>query len=211
MSRRGALLGLVLAGVLGFVLLSFAYEHEPLASLDAEVADWVVTSLPSAAEWLARPPSWLGGWIGITAIAIALGAVLVRERAWLDLGFLLATVVGSQIAVALLKAWFDRQRPDVGSSVALPSSASFPSAHAAAGVACLGAAAVLVSERLPSRRARVVLWSAVVASGALVGLSRVALNVHYVTDVVAGWCFGLAWLAGCLVARDFLRVPDSRR
>jgi undecaprenyl-diphosphatase len=65
---------------------------------------------------------------------------------------------------------------------------------------------VLVSERLPSRRARVWLWSAVVVLGLAVGLSRIALDVHYVTDVLAGWCLGLAWLAACLLARDAIRA-----
>jgi undecaprenyl-diphosphatase len=130
----------------------------------------------------------------------------VRERAWLDLGFLLATFAGIQIVVALLKDWFDRQRPDVGSAVELPSSAAFPSSHAAAGAASLGAAAVLVAERLPSRRARAWLYGMLVVAGIAVGLSRIALNVHYVTDVLAGWCLGLAWLAACLLARDAVRA-----
>jgi len=193
---------LLLGGVSGFTLLAFAYERDPLGSVDAEVAEWVAASMPSWAEWLARMPSWIGGWIGITAIAIVFGVVLVRERAWVDLGFLLATFAGSQIVVALLKAWFDRSRPDLGSAVALPSSASFPSGHATAGVASLGAAAVLASERLSSRRARMWLWALVVTGGLAVGLSRIVLNVHYVTDVLAGWCLGLAWLAGCLLVRD---------
>ena len=193
---------LLLGGVSGFTLLAFAYERDPLGSVDAEVAEWVAASMPSWAEWLARMPSWIGGWIGITAIAIVFGVVLVRERAWVDLGFLLATFAGSQIVVALLKAWFDRSRPDLGSAVALPSSASFPSGHATAGVASLGDAAVLASERLSSRRARMWLWALVVAGGLAVGLSRIVLNVHYVTDVLAGWCLGLAWLAGCLLVRD---------
>lgn len=185
-----------------FVALAVAYEHDPLASLDREVAEWVAASMPAWAESLARPPSWLGGWIGITAIGVVLGVVLLRERAWVDVGFLLATFAGSAIAVALLKAWFERPRPDLGSAVDLPSSASFPSGHATAGVASLGAAAVLVSERLPSRRARSWLWAIVVGAGLAIGLSRIVLNVHYVTDVVAGWCLGLAWLASCLLARE---------
>jgi undecaprenyl-diphosphatase len=193
---------LVLLALAGFVALAIGYEREPLASLDADLAEWVSTSLPGMLEWLARPFSWLGGWIGITAIGIVLGIVLVREHAWLDFAFLLATFAGSAVIVAVLKAWFDRPRPDLGSVVELPSSASFPSGHATAGVASLGAAAVLVAERLPSHRARVWLWSIVVVGGVAVGLSRIALNVHYLTDVVAGWCFGIAWLAACLLARD---------
>jgi len=206
-----ALLFLVVAGLAGFVALALAYEREPLASIDADVAEWAASSMPGAAEWVARPPSWLGGWIGITMLGIALGVVLVRERAWLDLGFLLATFAGSQVVVALLKGWFDRPRPDAGSVVDMPSSAAFPSGHATAGVASLGAAAVLVAERLPSQRARIWLWSAVAVGGVAVGLSRIALNVHYVTDVVAGWCLGLAWLSVCLLARDRMRSCRRRQ
>jgi undecaprenyl-diphosphatase len=193
-------------GLAGFAALAVSYEHDPVASVDTEVAEWVAASLPSWAEWLARPPSWLGGWIGITAIGIVIGIVLLREHAWLDFGFLLATFAGSAIAVAVLKTWFDRPRPDLGSVVELPSSSSFPSGHATAGVASLGAAAILVAERLSSHRARVWLWSIVIVGGVAVGLSRIALNVHYVTDVLAGWCFGIAWLAACLLVRDAIRV-----
>ena len=75
------------------------------------------------------------------------------ERAWLDVGFFLAAFVGSQLAVLLVKESFDRPRPDVGSAVPLPESSSFPSAHAAAGAASLGALVIPVAERLPSRRA----------------------------------------------------------
>jgi membrane-associated phospholipid phosphatase len=203
--------GLLVAGAIGFVLLALAYERHPLAAMDGEVAEWVATSLPSWAEWLARPPSWLGGWIGITAIGIVLGVVLVRERAWVDYWFLLATFAGSAIAVALLKAWFDRPRPELGSAVDLPSSAAFPSGHATAGVAGVGAGAILIAERLPSRRARVWLWAIVVIAAFAIGLSRIALNVHYVTDVLAGGCFGLAWLAACLLVRDAVGERQPRR
>ncbi|MGH3078387.1 MAG: phosphatase PAP2 family protein [Gaiellaceae bacterium] len=184
------------------MLLALAYDHDPLARVDREVAEWVATELPGSVEWLARPFSWLGGWIGLTALGVAAAVLLVHERAWLDLGFFAAAYLGSQLVVALLKEWFDRSRPDVGSAVPLPESAAFPSGHATAGVASLGALAFLAAERIPSRRARAWLWAVVAVLGVAVGVSRIALNVHYVTDVLAGWCLGLAWLAGCLLARD---------
>jgi undecaprenyl-diphosphatase len=207
---RRSLAVLIVVGLTGFVALALAYEHDPLAAIDRETAEWVATSMPSWAESLARPPSWIGGWIGLTALGIVMTVVLIRERAWLDLVFLLMAFAGSQLVVALLKAWFDRPRPDVGSAIALPSSAAFPSGHAAAGVATLGAAAVLVAERLPSRRARTWLWTLVVVGGVAVGVSRIVLNVHFVTDVLAGWCFGLAWLAACLLVRSWARGSGSR-
>ena len=197
---------LALAAAFGaFVLLAVAYRHDPLASWDGDVAVWVAGSLPAWVERLARPFSWLGGWIGVTALTVAAWLALARARAWLDLVFLLTAVLGSQVTVALLKLSFDRPRPDVDAAIALPSSASFPSGHATAGAATLVAVAVLAAERLPSPRARRWLWAATVALGLAVGLSRIALGVHYVSDVLAGWCLGLAWLAGCLLARDALR------
>jgi undecaprenyl-diphosphatase len=204
--HRGRVLWMVLAaGVAGFVALAALYDQEPLASVDADVAEWVASDLPGWVERLARPLSWLGGWIGLTVLGVLATVLLARERAWLDLAFLAVAYLGSQLVVSLLKAWFDRPRPDVGSAIPLPGSASFPSGHATAGVASLGALAVLAAERLPSRRARRRLWLVAVVVGLAIGLSRIALNVHYVTDVLAGWCLGLAWLAACLLVRDRLR------
>jgi undecaprenyl-diphosphatase len=197
---------MLLVGLAGFVLLALAYEHEPLASLDADVSESVATSVPGWLEALARPFSWLGGWIGITALTTAAVILLARERNWLDACFVLAAVVGSQIAVAVLKALFDRPRPDAGSAVPLPDSAAFPSGHATAGIAALGALVVLTAERLTTRRARLTLWIGAVVVGLAIGLSRIALNVHYPADVLAGWCFGLAWLAACVLARERLRA-----
>ena len=197
-----AALGISLAG---FALLAVAYDEEPLASVDRAAAERVASSMPSWAEWLARPPSWLGGWVGMVALAVVVLVVLLRERSWIDLAFFGTALVGSQIVVALLKTSFDRPRPHLGSVIALPPSASFPSGHATAGVASLGAAVVLAAERLPSQRARTWLWTLAVAGGLAVGVSRIVLNVHYVTDVLAGWCLGLAWLAACLLAREGLR------
>ena len=204
MSANTRLWVLLLAGLAGFVALAVLYDHEPLASVDANVAEWVSGDLPGWVEWVARPFSWVGGWIGLTALGVAAAVVLVHERAWFDLAFFAAAYLGSQLVVALLKEWFDRPRPDVGSSVPLPESAAFPSGHATAGVASLGALAVLAAERLP-RRARAWLWAAVVVLGTAIGLSRIALNVHFVTDVLAGWCLGLAWLAACLLGREAIR------
>ena len=205
MQQHRAIWVLLVLGLAGFAALAVGYEHDPIAALDHDVAEWVAESLPAWLEALGRPFSWIGGWIGVIVLCVAASLVLASERAWLDLAFFLVVLAGSQLAVALLKDAFDRPRPAAGSAVELPASAAFPSGHAAAGVAVFGATAVLAAERLPSRRARAWLWSTAVAVGLAVGLSRVALNVHFVTDVLAGWCLGLAWLAACLLARDAVR------
>jgi undecaprenyl-diphosphatase len=195
----------LLVAVAGFAGLALAHQHDPLAGWDESLARWIARELPTWVEWLARPFSWLGGWIGITAVTVVACVLLLRERSWLDLGVVLAVVLGSQLLVTLLKSWFDRPRPTVGPVVPLPSSLSFPSGHAATGAACLGVLAVLLAQRMTSRQARTWLWTLVAALAVAIGLSRIALGVHYLSDVLAGWCLGIAWLAACLLVRETVR------
>jgi undecaprenyl-diphosphatase len=202
-------LALLVFAVAAFGLLAVTYDHEPVATVDHEIAEWIAESLPAWAETLARPLSWIGGWIGLTVLGLVTTALLLRERAWLDLAFFGVAFLGSQLVVMLLKEGFDRPRPELGSAVPLPSSSAFPSGHATAGVASLGALTVLAAERLPSRRARAWLWSLAIVMGLAIGLSRIALGVHYASDVLAGWCLGIAWLAGCLLVRDRLRTQAA--
>ncbi len=187
------------------MLLRLAYEHDPLATADAEVAEWVAASMPGWMESVGRALSGAGGWRAITVLTVVAVVLLARERAWADVWFVLMAVVGSQVVVTLLKAWIDRPRPEAGPAVPLPASAAFPSGHATTGIAVFGALAIVASERLPAGRARSLFWAGAVLVGLGTGLSRLVLNVHFVSDVLAGWCLGLAWLAACLLARDRLR------
>jgi undecaprenyl-diphosphatase len=209
-TSRRALWALV-GGLAGFALLAAAYHHDPVASIDRRIAERLADGVPGVVESAALVTSWLGGTTGLVILGTLLAALLVREAAWLDLVFLVVAFVGSQLAVAQLKEVFERPRPPYGSAVPLPDSFSFPSGHAGGGVAAFGAAAVLVSERLTSPRARAAVWAAACALAVASGLSRIALNVHYLSDVLAGWCFGLAWLAACVLARDLVRRRAASR
>ena len=210
MTSRRALWALF-GGLAGFVLLAAAYDNDPVAAIDRRVAQRLADGLPGFVESAAMVASWLGGNTGLIILGTLLTAVLVRERSWIDLVFLVVAFVGSQLAVAQLKEVFERPRPTYGSAVPLPESFSFPSGHAGGGVAAFGAAAVLLTERLASSRARTAVWVTAGVLAAASGLSRIALNVHYVSDVLAGWCFGLAWLAACLLGRDLVRRRAASR
>jgi membrane-associated phospholipid phosphatase len=122
----------------------------------------------------------------------------VYDAVWVAL-----TLVGIHIVTPLVKEAFDRPRPDEGSAVPLPSSDSFPSGHASGAVVTFGVLAAIGVERWRDR-ARL-LWSAAVALVVSIGASRIILNVHHITDVLAGWYLGLAWFAAALLVHELLR------
>jgi undecaprenyl-diphosphatase len=210
-SRR-LLWALLAGGVAGLALLAVSYDGW-LGEHDLDIAEWVARDMPAWGEEPARIVSWLGRFWGLAVLCTVAAVLLARARAWLDLAFVVTALLGSQLVVNLLKHAFGRPRPDLDPAVPLPGSPSFPSGHATTAVATLGALAVLLTERLASRRARAAVWGTAAVLAGASGLSRVVLGVHFLSDVVAGWCLGLAWLALCLLVRDSLaaaRASPSR-
>jgi undecaprenyl-diphosphatase len=182
-----------------FVLVAYTVlvGREPGPTPGDETAIEVVGHLHSAfLHDLARVLSFLGGggftW-GLTAVCAAL---LAARRRWTEFWVLLAGMTIAQIGVDALKDAVDRPRP-LGPHGVAASGSSFPSGHAAHSVLYLWLAVTIVLRLRPgiSRGTAVVL--AGLALTALVGLSRVYLNVHYLSDVSAGWALGAAAFSLC--------------
>lgn len=126
---------------------------------------------------------------------IILGATIWlwrRHRAARAL-WLVVTVVAGRVAVELLKHLVHRPRPPIADRLAVEGSYSFPSAHSA-GTMIAGLALVTALGL-----GRGWLFAALLFAGAI-GWSRVALAVHWPSDVLAGWGFGLLWIAAALRA-----------
>lgn len=189
---------LLVGASVGFVLLALLYSHGPFASLDADLVRWVARNRPDWAESAGRMASDLGSW-SAWIVAIGLPLALLVARRFRDAAWAAVTLAGIHVLTAVLKDVFDRPRPSGVSAIPLPGSSSFPSGHASGAVVTFGVLAALAAERWP--RWRYPFWAvaAVLAFG--IGASRVVLGVHYSTDVLAGWCLGLAWLAGALLVR----------
>jgi undecaprenyl-diphosphatase len=200
----------VVTTAITLALLALAAVDPITGNADEAVARWVADPRATWLEAVVRAPSWIGGRIGLLASGLVAALLLIRERAWVDLGFLVGAFAGSQLVAGALQALFGRSRPDLEPVVALPASASLPSVHAAAGTACVGALAVLATERISSHRWRIAIWSAAVVLGVAVGLSRLVLGVHWLSDVLAGWALGIAWLTLCLLAREAARRRRAR-
>jgi undecaprenyl-diphosphatase len=205
-SRLVPLLLVVCAALLSYAAVAAdVVDAGRLSELDVDVATWVARSMPSWAEWLARPFTWLGGAVGVTAVVAAATIWMLVRRARVEAVLLLVVAVGIQILVFSAKEGYARPRPDLGSAVALPSSFSFPSGHAATGVAVFGLLGLLAATVARTRAQRVAAVGAGFALGPLIGASRVVLGVHYLSDVLAGTYLGLAWLCVCLLVVSRLR------
>lgn len=101
-----------------------------------------------------------------------------------------AFAVGGAIATnAVLKLIFQRERPELWQLLTHESTYSFPSGHALI-TAALATTFILICWNTRFRWAGLLLGVAYTAS---VGISRLYLGVHYPTDVLAGWCLGIAW------------------
>jgi membrane-associated phospholipid phosphatase len=202
--------------MLVFVLLARAFVAGGLVvSFDDDVSRWVADNLPGAVEWIARVVTWLGGAIGAGVVTVVAVAVLWRASRRADALFVAGAVVGITVLVAVLKAVYERARPDLN-VIALPHSYSFPSGHAATAVVLYGALAILLAERASSRLRAVAWFTGAAVLALAIGASRVLLNVHFVSDVAAGFALGLAWLCCCAIVRDVLRgqasaAPQVRR
>jgi undecaprenyl-diphosphatase len=159
--------------------------------------------LPGVHE-LMQAISFVGGFPGIQLLALGIVLGLLFRRRAADALFVAASVAGAETLAQLLKHVFARPRPVL--PYAPPAHTfSFPSGHATDSAALATAVVLLL---WPTRRR----WHAV-AGGALfviaVGISRVYLGVHFPSDVLAGWCVGISWVAGVRALRGLASTRAS--
>jgi undecaprenyl-diphosphatase len=177
-------------------LVDDATHGEGVAAVDHPAARFVATHRAAELTAVMRAVSVIGGPAGMTVLALAAGLLLgVAWRWWAPPAVLTITATGIIGLTIVFKAALGRARPPLAQAVAAAGGYGFPSAHAAAAAAVCGAAAWLCSVRMRSWRARIAVWAAAAMLAGLVGISRVYLGVHWVSDVIGGWIFGIMWMA----------------
>ena len=168
----------------------------PLARLDGSVADVLndaVRDDPALVEAL-RAVTDLGGTPTAAVVMGGATVLLAMRRRWRPAMFLAVTGIGLLILIPLTKALIDRARPVVDVAVvAPPENASFPSGHSMASLVVWVSIVLVARPHLP-RPAHPFVWSGVAVVVAAVGFTRLALGVHFVSDVLAGWALGAAWV-----------------
>ncbi len=139
----------------------------------------------------ARHVAWftvLGGFAVLGPVALLVVGWLAARRRSAEALWLFGTIASGRIIVEATKLLAQRPRPPVVDSLEIVTSYSFPSSHSAGTMLTCMAIALLMPRRWPA------VTLALLAALAI-GWSRIALGVHYPSDVIAGLGFGLLWAA----------------
>ena len=194
-----AMLGLLVIAAIAVgagMLVQDVTAGDGVAVLDHPVAGFVAAHRSAALTTVMRAVSSAGGPMILAAVAAAAGVLLGILRRSLGPVLLAGmTVVGSAGLTIVLKEALGRSRPPLDDALAAAEGHAFPSAHAATAAAVFGVLAYLCAARLRPWSVRVAVWAGAVVLTALVGISRIYLGVHWTTDVIGGWTFGVVWLA----------------
>lgn len=163
-------------------------------------------------EWLKdfmRDITALGGAPVLTLITLGVIGYLVLQKSYRSLWLVvIATITGLVISL-LLKFYFIRPRPDIVPHLMLETTPSFPSGHSMMSAVVYLTLAALLTRLETSNKVRIYTISLAFAVVFLVGISRVFLGVHYPTDILGGWTFGVAWAMVCWYVARYLQLRGS--
>jgi len=195
-------LALVVIFAGGAVLAALAVlvrSSDLLAGIDSSVAEWGNHHATSWSHDALTLVTDLGETVTVVVVAIIVAIVDFRRtrNRWVA-PFLLAVILGDKLLTEAIKQLVDRARPTI-EAVAATLGPSFPSGHTSTAAASWAAFA-LVAGRWWGRSSWPALAGIAVGIAVAVAASRVLLDVHWLTDVLAGLALGWAWFAACTIA-----------
>ena len=183
------------AMIFTILLILVRLQFLPLESVDHGAAAYLnrVTASHGSFVTAIKTVTFLGSGGVLWTVIGAAAVVLALRKRWRLAIYLLVTGAGALVLDPVLKSLVGRARPVVAHPIAHGNGASFPSGHALGSIVCYGAVLLVF---LPAARGRwrPVFITAIVALVALIGISRVLLGVHYLSDVLGAWALGITWL-----------------
>jgi undecaprenyl-diphosphatase len=211
--RRQAHLIVVIAATLVFTVLLIAVRlrWSPLEAADHDAAarlNSLVAGHPALVTVI-KAVTWLGSNGVLWTVLGVAAAVLAVRRRWKLALYLLVTGAGALVLDPILKSLVGRLRPVVAHPVAHGTGNSFPSGHSLGSIVVYGAVLLVF---LPAARPgwpRTALRYGTGVLIAAIGISRILLGVHYLSDVVGAWALGLTWLGITALAFDPLHSPQE--
>jgi undecaprenyl-diphosphatase len=179
--------------------------------LDERVSLWFHEHATPALTHIARFVTFFGSVSFIATASICIALILAARRSWYRLLAFVLGMAGGSLLNILLKHFFHRQRPVLENPLVTLSSFGFPSGHTMGSTLLYGLLAIIVANAIGKWRWRVFTLAGAALWVALIGLSRIYLGAHYLTDVLGAIAVGLAWLALCWTGVETLRKWRGRR
>src|SRR3984885_5318276 len=197
--------------VFTILLVLVRLQWRPLESVDHGAAariNGLVAGHPALISVI-KAVTFLGS-DGVLWTIIGVAAVfLAFRRRWRLAGYLLVAGAGALVMDPILKDLVGRLRPVGAPPLAHRGGDSFPSGHSLGSIVCYGAVLLVF---LPAARGRwrTVFVTVIVTLVALIGISRILLGVHYLSDVLGGWTLGITWLGLTAFAFELTRQAEGR-
>lgn len=212
--QRSVLLGLalLLVAVPFGLLLHQVVVDGPGSAFDERAARWLHERVADQGVLVAamHVVSFVGSSaVIVPALLVALLWLVRHEHRRLAL-FLVVTSIGGTLVSTFVKVIVGRPRPELDEPLATAFGKSFPSGHSMGSLVCFGALVVVFLPLVPIGRRR----TALVGTAGLVlavGLSRLVLGVHFLSDVLGGYVLGLAWLTGMVALFETWREERGAR
>ncbi len=192
--------------VLAFMIEDTASVHPFMVNIDVWVSSHVVdplTHIILIPSYLVRLGYWIstiGGTAVTTGLGVLIGLWLVWKKKWRSASIMILSIGSTALALGVMKEFFLRARPVDSAGLLLHlmkpivDDPSFPSGHAGMAAVFFVVVAYLFAPKIKSWVRRELFLVICVLCTVAIGLSRLALDVHWVSDVIAGWALG-AFLA----------------
>jgi len=210
----------LLAAGLGVALIAFAnivedyLDHEAITRWDVHFARWLHGHASHPLVQLFNVITYGGNAVAVFIVVLAVGIVLLRRARPNEAAVIAFAFAGAFLVNGALKLIFKRPRPEL--SFTHLDTYSFPSGHAAVSSATFTVIAYLLARRYRSTWARALIVLGTMFAIGLVSFSRLYLGAHYLSDVLAGLSFGVAWAMVSLIVyvvwgeRNVLDVLPAR-
>lgn len=199
----------LLLSIAGFLALALLVTESATDPFDRWFLDVLRTP---AAPFAPRGPNFVstffmqithaGGHAILGLAGVLLAGFLALLREWQRLGLVALSLLGGAPLAWFFKRVFERVRPDIVPHLVQEASHSFPSGHATYSALSYVTFCMLLLPLVPAGLARAYLALAAALIIFLIGFSRIWLGVHYPSDVLAGWCLGIAWASGSWLVVD---------
>jgi membrane-associated phospholipid phosphatase len=179
-------------------------------AVSAELFEWKVR-FPFLADLLnfishLGQPVWFWFLVGITCL------YLFRRNQTKLIAFLLTSTIGGSLVNTAVKLSVNRPRPTFRDpdAITFQTGKSFPSGHAMSSTIAYGALLLIFLPIIPPKK-RKWAFAAYVLLVLIIGMARLGLGVHYVSDVLGGYTLGLAWLVLSTAAFEIWREERGKR